>query len=74
MIINLDEILKIKGKTRYWLAKEIEVTYPTLCKFANRETSSVNYEMIEKICYALHVEIQDILIVEKPKSRKINQK
>lgn len=70
MIINLDNILKIKDRTRYWLAKEIDVTYPTLCKFANHETSSVNYEMIEKICFALHVEIQDILITEKPKRVK----
>ena len=30
MYINIDNLLKEKGKTRYWLSKKINLSYPNL--------------------------------------------
>lgn len=63
MEINLDIILEQKGKTRYWLAKEIGVTYPNLKKLADNNTTSIKFELIEKICKTLECTPNDIFII-----------
>lgn len=65
MKINIDKILEKKGKTRYWLAKEIGVAYPTLMYLANNQTEGTKFDTIEKICIALNCTPNDILIITK---------
>jgi putative transcriptional regulator len=60
MKINIDEILKQQGKTRYWLSKQIGFTYPNLVKLCNNETSSIRFDILYKICIALNCTPNDI--------------
>ena len=48
MKIVIDEILKQQNKTRYWLAKEIGVTYPNIMKLCNSETESIKFDILER--------------------------
>ena len=64
MYINIDNLLKEKGKTRYWLSKKINLSYPNLKKLADNETSSIKFEIIENICIALNCSPNDIFIFE----------
>jgi putative transcriptional regulator len=66
LIINIDNLLKKQGKTRYWLAKQINVTYPNLCALADNKTQSVKFEIIEKICLALNCTPNEIFLLSSP--------
>lgn len=65
MKINIDEILKQQNKTRYWLSKKINFTYPNLMRLCNNQTESIRFEVLENICKALNCTPNDILIIEK---------
>lgn len=65
MKINIDEILKKENKSRYWLAKEINVSYPTIKSICDNKTESIKFEIIQNICIALNCTPNDILIIHK---------
>ena len=65
--ITLDEILAIKGKTKYWLAKETDINYQTLLLLQQNKTISIRFETLEKICIALNCTTNDIIKVEVEK-------
>lgn len=60
MKITIDEVLIKENKTRYWLAKEIGITYQNLINICNNETTSIKFNIIEDICKALNCEPNDI--------------
>ena len=61
---HIDELLKKQGKTRYWLAKEINVAYPNLAKLANNQTESIKFKFIEDICKALNCSLTELFTLE----------
>lgn len=61
MKITIDEVLKKIGKTRYWLSKEANISYPSMKYLCDNNTDSVRFENLSKICKALNCEISDIL-------------
>lgn len=64
LVINIDEQLKKNNRSRYWLAKQINMTYQNLCKLANNETSSIQFNYLEKICISLNCEPSDIITIK----------
>ena len=63
--ITLDEILAIKGKTKYWLAKETDINYQTLLLLQQNKTTSIRFETLEKICIALDCTPNDIIKIDR---------
>lgn len=63
MKINIDEILKQRNQSRYWLAKETGITYPNITNLCNGKTSSIKFEMIDKICRVLQCTPNDIFVI-----------
>lgn len=63
--IKINELLKKKGKTKYWLIKNTEMQYQTLSKIINNETTSIRFDTLEKICNTLECDIADILEIKK---------
>ena len=61
MEIKIKKILEEKGKTIYWLSKEVGITHYNLSKLVKNETTSIKFEHIEKICKALNCTPNDIL-------------
>lgn len=61
MLITIDEILEKENKTRYWLSKQINITYQNLCNIADNKTASIKFDILEKICLALKCTPNDIL-------------
>ena len=60
MKINIDEKLNELGKTRYWLSKEVGITYQNIMRLCNGQTNSIKFDLIEKICKALNCTPNDI--------------
>ena len=48
--LNALDLLKKKGKTKYWLYKQLGMSYQNFNKMINNETKSIRYENIETLC------------------------
>lgn len=64
MKILIDEVLKAQNRTRYWLAKETGITRLNVSNLCEQKTSSIRFEVLERICEALNCEPGDILKIK----------
>lgn len=62
--LNVISLLEKKGKTKYWLYKQLGMSYQNFTKMINNETKSVKYENLEAMCYLLECSIDELLIFE----------
>ncbi len=60
MKITIDEQLNKLGKKRYWLSKEVGMTYQNIMRLCNGQTNSIKFELLEKICKTLNCTPNDI--------------
>jgi len=44
------ELLDKNGKTKYWLYKQMGMSYQNFNKMINNQTKSIRYENIEALC------------------------
>lgn len=44
------ELLEKNGKTKYWLYKQLGMSYQNFSKMINNGTKSIRYENIEAMC------------------------
>ncbi len=47
------ELLEQKGHTKYWLYKQLGMSYQNFSKMINNQTKSIRYENIETLCILL---------------------
>lgn len=66
MKIKLQEILDNKNISVYSLSKEIGVTQNNLGKLIKGETTSIKYDILEKICITLKITPNDIFEIDYP--------
>lgn len=54
-MITLDvlRLLEKKGKTKYWLYKQLGMSYQNFNKMVQNETKSIRYDNIEVLCQLL---------------------
>ena len=62
--LNAISLLEKKGKTKYWLYKQLGMSYQNFTKMINNETKSIKYENLEAMCYILECSIDELLIFE----------
>ena len=60
MRIILNETLKSKGKSQYWLAKETGISAAAINNLCNGKTTSIQFALVDKICLALDCNVSDI--------------
>ena len=58
--LNVVPLLEKKGKTKYWLYKQLGMSYQNFKRMINNETKSIRYENIETICLLLECEPNDL--------------
>lgn len=51
--LNVQALLDKKGKTRYWLYKQLGMSYQNFKRMIDNETQSIRYERIETLCLLL---------------------
>ena len=61
MKLSIQNKLKEKNMTRYELAKNINVTYPTIDKIYKGESTSIKFDILESICKELDCSPIEIL-------------
>ena len=64
-MIRLDvlRLLEEQGKTKYWLYKQLGMSYQNFSKMVNNQTKSIRYENIETICLLLNCTPNDLIII-----------
>lgn len=68
--LNALKLLEEKGKTKYWLYKQLGMSYQNFNKMVNNETKSVQYEMIDAMCNIFDCTPNDLLIfVDEDKNK-----
>ena len=55
------ELLEKQGKTRYWLYKQLGMSYQNFSNMVNNRTKSIRYENIETICRLLDCTPNELL-------------
>lgn len=58
--LNVLEILEKKGKTKYWLYNQLDMSYTNFNNIVSNKTKSIKYENIEKFCKILDCEPNDL--------------
>lgn len=48
--LNVLQLLQKNGKTKYWLYKQLGMSYQNFNKMINNQTKSIRYENIETLC------------------------
>jgi putative transcriptional regulator len=61
---NIQNLLDKKGRTRYWLVKEMQTTYKTVNKLCDNTLTGLQLETIEKLCDILECSPNDLFIIE----------
>lgn len=70
--LNVLELLKSKGKTKYWLYIQMGMSYQNFNKMVNNQTKSIQYENIELLCNIFECLPNDLFkIVPDTKNKKI---
>ncbi len=54
------DLLKQNGKTKYWLYKQLGMSYQNFNKMVNNETKSIRYENIETMCLLFNCTPNDL--------------
>lgn len=76
--LNVIAILEKKGKTRYWLFKQLNaidtISYTNFNNLINNVTHSIKYSNLEKLCTILECEPNDLFIVVNKENKKEDKK
>ena len=64
-MIKLDvlRLLEEQGKTKYWLYKQLGMSYQNFSKMVNNQTKSIRYENIEIMCLLLNCTPNDLFVI-----------
>lgn len=60
MHFRILEILKEKGKTRYWLYSQMGLSYQNFNKIINNKTISIKFENLQALCDILECTPNDL--------------
>ena len=58
--LRVKDLIEEIGKTKYWLYKQLGMSYQNYSKMINNETKSIRYENIETICLLLNCTPNDL--------------
>ena len=62
MHFRIDEILKEKGKTRYWLYIQLGLSYQNFKRIVENETKSIKFENLKAICDILECTPNELFV------------
>ena len=65
--LKVKEILEEKGHTKYWLYKQMGMSYQNFKRMINNETQSIKYANLDILCQILQCEPSDLLIYDPNK-------
>ena len=58
--VRIGQLLKARGRTFYWLAKETGISHTTLWRLKKDKALGINFVTLEKLCEALNCQPGDL--------------
>ncbi len=58
--LRILEILKEQSHTKYWLFKQMDMSYQNFNRIVNNETSSIRFENLAKLSRLLNVPVGEL--------------
>ena len=58
--LRIESILKEQGHSKYWLFKQMDMSYQNLNRIITNQTSSIRFDILERISDLLKVTVGDI--------------
>ncbi len=55
------QMLEQKGRTKYWLYKQMDMSYQNFSRMVNNRTQSIRYSNLEALCEILECALGDLL-------------
>lgn len=62
--LRVDELLKERQKSNYWLIKQMEGSRENVKKIIRNETVGIEFRTIDKLCKIFDCEIGDLFVKE----------
>ena len=62
--LNVLSLLSKKGKTKYWLYKQMGMSYQNFQKMILNQTASIKYSNIEALCVIFECKPNELFIFE----------
>ena len=62
MHLRILDILKEKGKTRYWLYMQLGLSYQNFKRILENETTAIKFENLKAICDILECTPNDLFV------------
>lgn len=63
--LNVLKLLEKNGRTKYWLYKQLGMSYQNFNRMINNQTKSIRYENIETICLLLNCTPNDLFEISE---------
>ena len=63
--LNVLKLLEERGKTKYWLYKQMGMSYQNFDNMVNNRTKSIRYEAIETMCHLLHCTPNELFLFDE---------
>ena len=61
--LNVLALLEEQGKSKYWLYKQLGMSYQNFNKMVNNETKGIRYETLSLLCQILECTPNDLFAV-----------
>ncbi len=58
--LRIKDILKEQNHSKYWLYKQLGLSYQNLSKIMNNETSGVRFETLDAMCKILNCQVGEL--------------
>ena len=60
--LNVLTLLEKQGRTKYWLYRQLNMSYQNFSRMIRNETKSIRYENIEILCQVLECTPNDLFV------------
>ena len=70
ILVQIDQLLRERSRSFYWLAKETGVSHTTLWRLKKERAQGITFNTLERICETLKCQPGDVLKVRRAKENK----
>ena len=62
--LNVLSLLEAQGKSKYWLYKQLGMSYQNFNRMVNNQTKSIRYDNIETMCLLLNCTPNELFLID----------
>ena len=72
--INIEELLRQQGKSKYWLRTQMNLTSRNLNRIIRNQTTSISFKYIEDSCKFLNCTPGELILIQPTEEIKETKK